>query len=397
MVRDSVLGALLAAALAVGFKKHDRRCGGDVQGADATGHGDAQEVVAGLADEVVEAFAFSAHDQAAVASEVELVIVHGAALVEADDPDVFALEVFEGANEVHDAGDAEVFCGSCGGFGGNCAQGRGTAFGHDDGIDTGAVSGAEESAEILRVFNAVEGQDEAGVAGRFEDVFDGQELLGADDGDYALVGGGAGHVGEGVAGLGANADFEFLAEGDDGFEAVVAAFAGYKDVVEAAFAGLEGFFDRVDSVESLHTYLVYGFLRFGVIWRGYTAGMKISCAAVVFQVANVERAVAFYRDVLGFEQDFHFGNYAGMHRGEFYLHLCGHQIWKMPVGGGAVSVFCDEVDEYHAQVAQLGAKIEAAPADQQYGMRDFVLRDVDGNLLTFGCELAKNEETDNQG
>ena len=119
--------------------------------------------------------------------------------------------------------------------------------------------------------------------------------------------------------------------------------------------------------------------------------MKISCAAVVFQVENVERALAFYRDVLGFEQEFHFGNYAGMHRGEFYVHLCGHQVWKRPLGGGAVFVFCDKVDAYHAQVAQLGAKIEAAPADQEYGMRDFVLRDPDGNVLTFGCELAKDE------
>jgi len=139
---------------------------------------------------------------------------------------------------------------------------------------------------------------------------------------------------------------------------------------------------------------VYGFLSFVVIRGGYTAGMKVSAAAVVFQVENVDRAVAYYRDVLGFEPDFHFGNYAGMHFGEFYVHLCGHQIWSRPVGGGAAMVFCDEVDGYCAQISGLGAKIEAAPADQQYEMRDFVTRDLDGNLLTFGCELAKSGRSD---
>jgi len=250
------LGSLLVAALAVGFEEDYGSRGGDVEGADAAGHGDAEQVVAGLPHEVVEAFAFAAHDEGAVAGEVVLVVIHGAAFVEADDPDVVALEVFERSDEVDDAGDTEVFLGSGGGFGGYGAHGSGAALGHDDGIDSGAVGGAKERAEILGVFHAVEGEDEAGRAGGLEDIFDSEELLGADDGDDALVGGGAGHVGEGFAGLGADADLEFLAEGDDGFEAFVAAFAGYEDVVKAALAGFERFLDRVDAVESLHTSLV---------------------------------------------------------------------------------------------------------------------------------------------
>jgi len=251
---------LFEAALAVGFEEDYRAGGGDVERADAAGHGDAQEVVAGPADQFVEAVAFAAHDQGAVAGEVEVGIVGGAAFVEADDPDVLAFEFFEGSDEVDDAGDAEVFLGSGGCFGGYGAQGCGTSFGHDDGVDAGAVGGAEERTEVLRVFDAVQGEDETRAAGGFENIFDRQELLGSDDGDDALVGGGAGHVGEGFAGFGADADFEFFAEGDDGFEAVVAAFAGDEDVVEAAFAGFEGFFDWVHAVQSLHSLLVYDFL-----------------------------------------------------------------------------------------------------------------------------------------
>jgi len=151
---------------------------------------------------------------------------------------------------------------SGGGFGGYGAEGGGAALGHDDSIDASAVGGAEERAEVLRIFYAVEGEDEARLAGWFENILNRQELLGADDGDYALVGGGVGHVGEGLAGFGADADFEFFAEGDDGFEAIVAAFAGDEDMVEAAFAGFEGFFDWVHAVEGLHSLLVYDFLGF---------------------------------------------------------------------------------------------------------------------------------------
>jgi catechol 2,3-dioxygenase-like lactoylglutathione lyase family enzyme len=115
--------------------------------------------------------------------------------------------------------------------------------------------------------------------------------------------------------------------------------------------------------------------------------MKITGAATVFQVENLEAALKFYLEVLGFEKDFVFDDYAGVHSGESCLHLCAHTTWRRPVGGGAVSVFCDEVDGYHAEVLERAAKVELAPTDEPYGMRDFVVRDPDGNLLTFGCPL----------
>ena len=116
--------------------------------------------------------------------------------------------------------------------------------------------------------------------------------------------------------------------------------------------------------------------------------MKINACSTVFQVVDLKAALAFYVDLLGFKEDFRYDDYAGVSRDEMYLHLCAHTTWNRPVGGGAVSVFCDEVEEFHARVKALGAKIESAPADQQYGLRDFVLRDPDGNVLTFGCSLS---------
>ena len=154
------------AALAKGFKEDDRGGGGDIEGADASGHGNAQQVVAGAADEVVEARTLAAEDEDAVAGEVELVVVGGAALVETDDPDVLALEFFEGADEIDDTGDAEVFGCAGAGFDGYRAEGGGAALGEDDAVDSGAVGYAQKGAEVLRVFNAVEGEEKAGGAGK---------------------------------------------------------------------------------------------------------------------------------------------------------------------------------------------------------------------------------------
>ena len=118
--------------------------------------------------------------------------------------------------------------------------------------------------------------------------------------------------------------------------------------------------------------------------------MKISGSSTVLQISDLEAAIAFYCDVLGFEVDFRFGPYAGVSLGECSLHLCAHTIWKRPVGGGAVGLYADEVDAYCATIQTKGATIRSLPADQEYGMRDFVTNDPDGNVLTFGCSMSKS-------
>jgi len=115
--------------------------------------------------------------------------------------------------------------------------------------------------------------------------------------------------------------------------------------------------------------------------------MLPTCATPVLQVADIPAAVAFYRDVLGFTEDFRYDNYAGVALGEVQLYLCAHHIWKRPLGGGAVVILAQEVDAYCVLIRTRGATILAEPADQFYGLRDFVARDPDGNVLTFSAPL----------
>jgi hypothetical protein len=213
-------------------------------------------MVAGAADEIVEAGALAAKDQDAVAGEVEAVVVGLTTLVESDDPDILLFQLFEGAGEIDDAGDAEVLDRSGAGLDGYGTEGRGAAFGEQDAIDAGAVGYAEQRAEILRVFNAVEGEQETGCAGEGrlgrEEVFEGEEFLGTDEGDDAMVGGGAGAEGELITGLGEDADSGLAAKGDELVEAEVVALAGHQHVVKTAAAGAESLLDRVQAVQEIH-------------------------------------------------------------------------------------------------------------------------------------------------
>jgi len=244
-----------SAALARGFKEDDGSGSGYIERRDATGHRDAKQVVAGAADEIVEASALAAEDDDEVAGEVELIVVGRAAFVETDDPEIVALEIFEGTDEIDDPRDAEVFGCASAGFESGGAEGRGAALGEEDAVDSGAVGDAKESAEILRIFNAIEGEDEpcgGGVGGSFEEVFKDEEFLRADEGDDALMGGRFGRGSELFARILLYAYAGLAALGDEMLEAIVLALACDEDVIKAAAAGLERFFDRMQAVEDFH-------------------------------------------------------------------------------------------------------------------------------------------------
>jgi hypothetical protein len=243
-----------SAPLAGGFVENDCACRGDIKRADASGHGDAQQMVAGAADKIVEACAFASEDEDAVAAEVELVIVGRAAFVEADDPDVLFFQFLQSANEVDDSGDAEMFGGSRAGFYGDRTERCGAAFGEDYSIDAGAIGYAEKCAEILRIFDTVKGEEQAGLRGirRCEEVFNGQRFLRADESHDALVSRSTGQMREVFAGFLTYAHAGLSAVGDEAREAVVVTLGGYHDVIEATAAGLECFGNRVYAVENIH-------------------------------------------------------------------------------------------------------------------------------------------------
>jgi uncharacterized glyoxalase superfamily protein PhnB len=53
-------------------------------------------------------------------------------------------------------------------------------------------------------------------------------------------------------------------------------------------------------------------------------------------------------------------------------------------GAGAVYLVVTDVDAHHARAVAAGAEILLAPADTDYGSREYTARDPEGNIWNFG-------------
>ncbi|GHG70969.1 VOC family protein [Streptomyces griseocarneus] len=61
-------------------------------------------------------------------------------------------------------------------------------------------------------------------------------------------------------------------------------------------------------------------------------------------------------------------------------------------GPAGVYVVVEDTDAHHARAAEHGVEILMPPTDQEYGSRDYMARDVGGNIWTFGTYAPKGPE-----
>ena len=112
-------------------------------------------------------------------------------------------------------------------------------------------------------------------------------------------------------------------------------------------------------------------------------------AAPVFVVQDVLRSVEHYRDALGFQGEFTYGEptfYAGVERDSVAIHLQAASETRRQPGHGAISVFVTGVDALYQELKSRGARTLDEPTDRPYGMRNFHINDLDGNQLCFVME-----------
>jgi uncharacterized glyoxalase superfamily protein PhnB len=105
----------------------------------------------------------------------------------------------------------------------------------------------------------------------------------------------------------------------------------------------------------------------------------------VLPAADVDAALAYYRDTLGFSVE-------GRHQNDrgdvvFGSVLCGKANFYLAKTPGSITplrcfVFVDgDVDALCQAFASRGATIVEQPEDKPWGYRQFTLRDVNGHLL----------------
>lgn len=110
-------------------------------------------------------------------------------------------------------------------------------------------------------------------------------------------------------------------------------------------------------------------------------------ACPVLGVKDVAETASFFVDKLGFEARMVMQEmgWAIVTRDGFDIHMSSNTGEN--VGRSLVYAYVTEVDALYAEFTATGAAPDAVK-DQPYGMRDFYLKDPDGNTLAFGQEIA---------
>ncbi len=113
----------------------------------------------------------------------------------------------------------------------------------------------------------------------------------------------------------------------------------------------------------------------------------------VLAVADLDSAVTYYTGALGFAVRWWWGGEpparAGLARDAVELHLVRAGTPGAPAGPAVVYCHVRDVAAYHAACEARGARIAVPLGARPFGVRDFRVHDLDGNVLGFGEPLLR--------
>ena len=116
-------------------------------------------------------------------------------------------------------------------------------------------------------------------------------------------------------------------------------------------------------------------------------------AQPVLPVPDVAATVAYYRDVLGFRDTSIWGSPPT--HGTAARNRAGLQFVVAPAGSapgaGWAYVFLTDVDALCAEYRTRGVEVVQDPGDRAWGMREFTIRDLNGNRICFGEHLGASD------
>ncbi|HEX7028193.1 MAG TPA: VOC family protein [Gammaproteobacteria bacterium] len=118
---------------------------------------------------------------------------------------------------------------------------------------------------------------------------------------------------------------------------------------------------------------------------------KYLAATSILIVNDPRTARDFYVNKLGFEVSFEWGEpltYLGVKRNDVEIHLTSASNAQHEAGKAVISIFTDEVDDLYEYFKGNGVETTVEPGDREYGLRDFGVRDPDGNIINFGCDVS---------
>ncbi|GAA4083915.1 VOC family protein [Mucilaginibacter panaciglaebae] len=112
--------------------------------------------------------------------------------------------------------------------------------------------------------------------------------------------------------------------------------------------------------------------------------MKIESVIPILYSDDVKRSIAYYTDVLGFEEHWSWDeepSFGGVVDGNTAIFFCkGNQGHK----GTWLAINVDNVDEYFETIKSKGALILSEPDTKPWFMREMLVKDPDGHILRIG-------------
>jgi len=118
---------------------------------------------------------------------------------------------------------------------------------------------------------------------------------------------------------------------------------------------------------------------------------RLSRIAPELPVSNMEAAIGYYRQQLGFEVVMQMPNrgYAIVERDDVAIHL--FQDDTRPHSPIGIHIFTPDLEVLHAELAERGAHLSQPIQRKPWGNRDFRVRDDFGNEIKFTEPLSKEE------
>jgi catechol 2,3-dioxygenase-like lactoylglutathione lyase family enzyme len=124
--------------------------------------------------------------------------------------------------------------------------------------------------------------------------------------------------------------------------------------------------------------------------------LRLRSASPSFTVDDIQKSLAFYRDVLGFAEKERWEKDGALHgvelvagRVSFWL---GQDDWKKGrdrAKGQGFRMYCgtaQDIDTLARQIRERGGVLAEEPKDQPWGGRDFAVVDPDGFRITIASE-----------
>jgi len=120
------------------------------------------------------------------------------------------------------------------------------------------------------------------------------------------------------------------------------------------------------------------------------AKTTLGAVSPAFAVSDLPQALRFYRENLGFEVAWTWGDpadLASVYRDAVAITLATRAD-AQPGGASRAYIQVTGINEFYSRIEHSAARVVVPIGDRAYGMRDFAIADPFGNRLDFGEPLA---------